>query len=204
MWDKIWEQWVVLCMNNWYNKQFTTNPDINDKFLKATELAVVLLRDAPGYWHGHLNLEELERRVPIVGHMLGITEGCFASILCDLGVASTHPFVRNMRATLDIIREVPAKRPHWLPLCLSTKRLSSNVSLLLLLQFTRDLAQHTRPVVPVLCDENIHYRICKMMYGEKTREWNFRQFSGPILYYTSSGTQTNLVLRKQFARCGQL
>ena len=34
-----------------------------------------------------------------------------------------------------------------------------------LLQFTRDLVQHTRPVVPVLCDENIHYRICKMMYG---------------------------------------
>ena len=53
-----------------------------------------------------------------------------------------------------------------------------------LLQFTRDLAQHTRPVVPVLCDENIHYRICKLMYGEKTTGWNVRLFlrSHPILY----------------------
>ena len=62
--------------------------------------------------------------------------------------------------------------------------MSGNVSLLNLLQFTRDLAQHTRPVVPVLCDENIHYRICKMMYGEKTTGWNVRLFlrSQPILY----------------------
>ena len=53
-----------------------------------------------------------------------------------------------------------------------------------LLQLTRDLAEHTRPVVPVLCDENIHYRICKMMYSEKTTEWNVRQFlrSHPLLY----------------------
>ena len=80
--------------------------------------------------------------------------------------------------------EVPAKRPHWRPLCLSKEKVSSNVSLLNLLQFTKDLAQHSRPVVPVLCDENIHYRICKIMYAEKTTCWNIRLFlrSHPILY----------------------
>ena len=38
--------------------------------------------------------------------------------------------------------------------------------------------------MPVLCDENIHYRICKMMYGEKTTGWNVRLFlrSHPTLY----------------------
>ena len=168
-------------MDNWYNKQFTTNPDKNDKSLNATALVVLLLRDAPRYWHGHPNLQELERRVPIVARMRGNTEGSFARILCDLGFASTRPVVQNIRAPLDVICEAPAKRLHW-PLCLS--KVSSNVSLLNLLQFTRDLAQHTRPVVPVLCDENIHYRICKMMYGEKTTEWNVCQFlrSHPILY----------------------
>ena len=62
--------------------------------------------------------------------------------------------------------------------------MSGNVSLLNLLQFTRHLAQHTRSVVPVFCDGNIHYRICKMMYGEKTTGWNVRLFlrSHPILY----------------------
>ena len=171
-------------MDNWYNKQFTTNSDKNDKSLNATALAVLLLKDAPRYWHGHPSLEELERRVPVVARMLGNTEGTFARILRDLGFASTRPVVRNIRAPLDIIRPVPAKRPHWRPLCLSQEKVSGNVSLLNLLQFTRDLAQHTRPVVPVLCDENIHYRICKMMYGEKTMGWNVGLFlrSHPILY----------------------
>ena len=58
-----------------YNKQFTTNPNKNDKSLNATALAVLLLRDAPRYWHGHPNLEDLERRVPIVARMLANTEG---------------------------------------------------------------------------------------------------------------------------------
>ena len=85
-------------MDNWYNKQFTTNPDKNDKSLNATALAVLLLRDAPRYWHRHPNLDELERRVPVVAHMLGDTEGTFARILRDLGFASTQPVVRNIRA----------------------------------------------------------------------------------------------------------
>ena len=100
-------------MDNLYNKQFTTNPDKKDKSLNATALAVLLLKDAPRYWHGHPSLEELERRVPVVARMLGNTEGTFARILRDLGFASTRPVVRNIRAPLDIIRPVPAKRPHW-------------------------------------------------------------------------------------------
>ena len=167
-WNKIHQQWAVLWMDNWYNKQFTTNPDKNDQSLNATALAVLLLRDASCYWHGHPSLEDLERRVPVVARMLGNTEGTFARILRDLGFASTRPVVRSIRAQLDIIRPVRATRPHWRPLGLSKEKVSGNVSLLNLLQFTRDLAQHTRPVVPVLCDENIHYCICKMMYGEKT------------------------------------
>ena len=171
-------------MDNWYNKQFTTNPDKNDKSLNATALVVLLLKDAPCYWHGHPSLEELERRVPVVARMLGNTEGTFAPILRDLGFASTRPVVRNIRAPLDIIRPVPGKRPHWRALCLSKQKVSGNVSLLNLLQLTREFAQHTPPVVLVSCDENIHYRICKMMYGETTTGWNVRVFlrSHPILY----------------------
>ena len=48
-WDKIYQRWVMLWMDNWYNKQFTTNPHKNDGSRKATALAVLLLRDAPGY-----------------------------------------------------------------------------------------------------------------------------------------------------------
>ena len=203
-WNKIQEQWVVFWMDNWYNKQFTTNPDKTDKSLNAKALAVLLLQDAARYWHGHPSLEELERRVPVVGRMPGHTKGTFARILRDLGFASTRPVVRSIRAPLDIIGPGPAKRPHWRPLCLSKEKVSSNVSLLNLLQFTRDLAQHTRPAVPVLCDENIHYRICKMMYGEKKTGWNVGLFCGHILYYTVSCTCTEFALHKHFAHFGRL
>ena len=80
-------------MEGWYIKQFTTNPDKNDKSPNATALAVLLPRDAPRYWHGHPSLEELERRVPIVGRMLGNTEETFARMVRDLGFASTRPVV---------------------------------------------------------------------------------------------------------------
>ena len=88
-WNKIHQRGVVLWMDNWYNKEFTTSADKNDKSLNATALAVLLLRDAPRYWHGHLSLEELEPRVPIVMRMLRNTEATFARILRDLGFAST-------------------------------------------------------------------------------------------------------------------
>ena len=57
-------------MDNWYNKQFTTNPDKNDKSLNATALAVLLLRDAARYWHGHPSLEELITMQITVGALL--------------------------------------------------------------------------------------------------------------------------------------
>ena len=134
--------------------------------------------------------------VPNVARTLGNTEGPFARILRDLRFTSTRPVVRNIRAAVDIICEVPAKRPHWRPLCLSKKRVSSNVTLLNPLQFTRDLMQHTRPGVRALCDENIDYRICRMMYGETQQTGMSAYFCCPTLYYTASGTHTYFVLRK--------
>ena len=92
-WNKIHQQWVVVWMDNRYNKQFTTNPDKNDKSLNATALAVLLLRGAPCYWHGRPSLEELERRVPVAARVLGNTKGTFARMLRDLGFASTRPVV---------------------------------------------------------------------------------------------------------------
>ena len=92
-------------INNWYNKQFTTNPDKDEKSLNPTALAPLLLRDAPGYWHGHSRLGELKRRIPIVACMLRNTEGMFARILRDLGFASNaRPRARLLVTTVRITR----------------------------------------------------------------------------------------------------
>ena len=75
-------------MDNRYHKQFTTNAVKNDNSLNATTLAVLLLRDAPRYWHSHRNLQELEM--------------CVARILRDSGFANACPVVRNIKAPLDV------------------------------------------------------------------------------------------------------
>ena len=177
-------------MDNWYNKRFITNPDNNYKSLNATVLAVLILRDAPRYWYVHLTLEEFQRRVLIVARMLVNTGKSFARILCDLGFAGKRPVVRNHRAPRHLIPEVPATRPHLGSLHLSKEKVGSNLSLLNRLQLSRDLAQHTCPVVPSFFGEKIHYGICRMMYGEKKADWS------PTLHYTASGTHT-----KFFAMC---
>ena len=148
-WVPLHQQWVVLWMDNWYDKQFTTNPDKNDKGLNATALAVWLLRNAPRYWHGHPSLQGLGRRVSLIACMLGNTKGTFARILRDLGFASTRPVVRKIRALLDIICEVPAKRPQWQPLCLRQEKVSINVSLLDL--YCTAVHQGVGPTHPASC-----------------------------------------------------
>ena len=91
--------------------------------------------------------------------------------------------VKNFRAPVDVICDLPSQRPSWRQLTLSKEKVSGNPSLLILLQCTRDLRAHTKTVVLVLCDENSHYRICKLMYGENNVGWNFRLF---LLYHPVS------------------
>ena len=137
--------------------------------------------------------------------MMGNTKRTFAvsCVTSDLQARGLLCETSGQRLIL-LVRCLPIERPLWRPLCLNKEKVSSNASLLNLLQFSRDLAQHSQPVVHVFCDENIHYRVCKMMYAEKTTGWNvclFLQYE-PILYgfwhaYKFSVTQT-------FAHFGQL
>ena len=45
-----------------------------------------------------------------------------------------------------------------------------------LLHFAKDIAQQTNRVLPLLVDENIHYRILKLLYGAKNQRWNMRAY----------------------------
>ena len=97
---------------HWYNKQLTTNPNKSDKSVNATALAMLLLHDAPRYWHGHPKVERLEQCILIVARMLRNREGSFARILRDLGFVNPPSVVRSIRAPLEVMRQVPAKRPN--------------------------------------------------------------------------------------------
>ena len=74
--------------------------------------------------------------------------------------------------------------PVWRPFALSKEKVTCGVGLLNLLQFAKDTAQQTNRVLPLLVDENIHYRILKLLYEAKNQRWNMRAYLRyvPVVY----------------------
>ena len=74
--------------------------------------------------------------------------------------------------------------PVWRPFALSKEKVTGGVGLLNLLHFAKDVAQQTNRVLPLLVDENIHYRILKLLYGAKNQRWNMRAYLRyvPVVY----------------------
>ena len=74
--------------------------------------------------------------------------------------------------------------PVWRPFALSKEKVTGGVGLFNLLHFAKDVAQQTNRVLPLLVDENIHYRILKLLYGAKNQRWNMRAYLRyvPVVY----------------------
>ena len=64
----------------------------------------------------------------------------------------------------------------WRPFALSKEKVTGRVGQLNLLQFAKDTAQQTNRVLPLLVDENIHYRILKLLYEAKNQGWNTQAY----------------------------
>ena len=74
--------------------------------------------------------------------------------------------------------------PVWRPLALSKETVTVGVGLLNLLHVAKDTAQQTNRLLPLLVDENIHYRILKFLYGAKNQRWNMCAYLRyvPVVY----------------------
>ena len=77
----------------------------------------------------------------------------------------------------------------WRPFALSKEKVTGGVGLLNLLHFAKDTAQQTNRVLPLLVDENIHYRIPKLLYGAKNQRWNMRAYLRYVPSPSPSPTQ---------------
>ena len=74
--------------------------------------------------------------------------------------------------------------PVWPPCALSKEKVTGGVGLLHLLPFAKHTAQRINRVLPLLFDENIHYRILKFLYGAKNQQSNMRAYLRyiPVVY----------------------
>ena len=71
--------------------------------------------------------------------------------------------------------------PVWRLFAQSKEKVTGGVGLLNLLTFVKDTAQKTNRVLPLLVDENIHYRILNFLYGAKNQRWNMRAYLRYVL-----------------------
>ena len=149
-------------------------------------MAVLQLKQRPMYWAGHPAIEDLAARITTVARALQQRERRIPQTLRDMGYADgCVPDTGNVRAPLDVERDArTVQAPVWRPFARSNGKLTGGVGLLNLLHFAKDVAQQTNRVLPLLVDENLHYRILKLLYGAKNQRWNMRAYLRyvPVVY----------------------
>ena len=176
----------VLWIDNWYRAQYTTHPDESDLSQNCTAMAVLQLKQRPTYWAGHPAIEDLAARITTVARAVQQRERRITQTLRDMGFADRWaPDTGNVRAPLDVRRDAwTVQAPLWRLFALSKEKVTGGVALLNLLHFAKDVAKQTNTVLPLLVDENIHYRILKLLYGAKNQRWNMRAYLPyvPVVY----------------------
>ena len=67
---------------------------------------------------------------------------------------------------------------------LTTHQVPSYKGLVQVLDCIASLSNHTHPLVPILIDGNIHKRWLKLLYCDRTQQWNWHKNlkRAPILY----------------------
>ena len=202
-WTRVLASCCVLWIDNWYRAQYTTDPDESERSPNCTAIAVLQLKQRPTYWAGHPAIEDLAARITTVARAVQQRERRMPQTLRDMGYADgCVPDTGNVRAPLDVRRDTrTVQEPLWRPVALSKEKVTGGVGLLNLLQFAKDTAQQTNRVLPLLVDENIHYRILKFLYGAKNQRWNMCAYLRyvPVVYgvwhaYKFVVTQTFRVL----------
>ena len=185
-WSLVLSLCCVLRRDNWYRAQYTTHPNESDRSQNCTAMAVLQLKQRHTYWAGHPAIEDLAARITTVARALQQRERRIPQNLRDIGYADgCVPDTGNVRAPLDVRRDArTVQAPVWRPFALSNEKVTGGVGLLNLLHFAKNIAQQTNRDLPLLVDENINYRILKLLYSAKNQRWNMRAYLRyvPVLY----------------------
>ena len=84
----------------------------------------------------------------------------------------------------------------WRPFNLCEQQVGRNPNLLVLLLDLLELQEHSQQVLPVLCDENIHYRLLRLMYLAPLQGWDVGRLLSrvPLVYGVWHGYKHTLTV----------
>ena len=192
LWGDMAGRQCVIWMDNWYFERYTTEPLRDVQSQNVTAFAVLELDPVPlgrartrGFqlppFPGHVSLSLMVSRAGSVAEDCALA---VRSLHSAVTILNAEPIHRDwLRVPLDFHRTA-MQSTQWRPLMLSEYSVSANADLIQLLGNVRDVQAHCRLQTPLLVDENIHYRTCRLMYGDGSMRWDVRGWlrSVPLLY----------------------
>ena len=93
--------------------------------------------------------------------------------------------LQHVRCPLDI-RRANVTSPAWTPFFLTDLTVSATPDLVSIIHGLQEVQQHTQHRLPLLVDENIHYRVLKLVYSISYARYNVPLFitRTPVVYGT--------------------
>ena len=171
LWDRMRGAQCVLWVDNYYKMRYGVNPCFSDHSVNATAFAVMLNVRPLGPFRGYPSLAEVYRRMPVVIQNLIRADVRLVQYVRDsFGGVSEDA----IRVPLDVCRG-RCQGQKWHPFLLQDTLLGSQSGLLDALEVVRKVNTRTGRVVPVLLDENGHYRIMRWMYSRSYHQFRIRE-----------------------------
>jgi hypothetical protein len=183
---------LVLWMDNLYLERFGTTPGGVVLSQNVTAMAVLVVdRQVTGprgtrsvHWPGFPGHPEVTALVQALPQLVDDLERELPAFIHAVRDTAALDLDRTeLRVPLDVQR---GRRPRlrWAPYDVNQLQVGSNEDLVRLLHDAVDLQQHSGHSLPLLVDENIHYRVARMLYGSPYKRWGvgglLRQV--PLLY----------------------
>ena len=175
----------IVWFDNFYRRRFAPSPYSPERSLNCTAMAFSQLRGDLDIFPGYPQLDVLMQRLPVVAPLLDSFLG-----LCDATktLLQGPNEAKDIRAPLEC-RETSVHSFQWKPFFLTDLTTGSQRDLVALVHLLVEVQQQSNKMLPIVMAENIHYRLCKMMYSKSYAQYNLALFLlRDVGYCTGCGT----------------
>ena len=180
VWESCRNHQLVVWVDNWYRRRFGTDPLQSDQSLNISALAVLHIPEVPQFG-GQLTLADVVSGVDAAASALVAS---YARVHAGVNLVTTTDLQPDfVRVPLDVHR-TGMRSLQWRPYLLTEFSVSSQGDLLHILDELAVLQRHSRRPLPMLVDMDIHYRVCKLMYGQSLSDYDYTRSLSmtPVLY----------------------
>ena len=162
-WDLIKQFQHIVWFDNFYRRCFAPSPHSPNRSLKFTAMALIQLSSDVDINPGYPKLDGLKQPLLVVVRRL---RDSFVGLCDTTKTLLDGPIeAKDIHAPLDC-RRTSVSRLQWKPFFLTALTTRCQPDLVALVHLLVEVQHQSNKVLPILVDENIHYRLCKMMYSK--------------------------------------